>query len=79
MKRRGFIALLGGAAAWPLAARLLIGGDAYFNGVRRHLITRCTRLSLPAIFDVREFAAEGGLMSYRTSQTDAHRHAGPIE
>ena len=55
---------------------LLIGGDAYFNGVRRHLITRCTRLSLPAIFDVREFAAEGGLMSYGTSQTDAHRHAG---
>ena len=57
-------------------AGLLIGGDAYFNGVRRHLIAQSTRLSLPSIFDVREFAAEGGLMSYGTSQTDAYRQAG---
>jgi putative tryptophan/tyrosine transport system substrate-binding protein len=55
---------------------LLIVGDAYFNGVRRYLIAQCTRLSLPAIFDVREFAVEGGLMSYGTSQTDAYRQAG---
>lgn len=55
---------------------LLIGGDSYFNGVRRHLIAQSSRLSLPSIFDVREFAAEGGLMSYGTSQTDAYRQAG---
>ena len=55
---------------------LLIGGDFYFNGVRRYLITQSTRLSLPAIFDVREFAAEGGLMSYGSSQMDAYRQAG---
>ena len=55
---------------------LLIGGDSYFNGVRRYLITQSTRLSLPAIFDVREFAAEGGLMSYGSSQMDAYRQAG---
>jgi len=55
---------------------LLIGGDAYFNAIRRHLIVRSTRLSLPAMFDVREFASDGGLMSYGSSQTDAYRQAG---
>lgn len=55
---------------------LLIGGDTFFNGARRQLIALSTRNSLPAIFDVREFAAEGGLMSYGSSQTDAYRQAG---
>ena len=55
---------------------LLIGGDTFFNGARRQLIALTTRNSLPSIFDVREFAAEGGLMSYGTSQTDAYRQAG---
>ncbi len=55
---------------------LLIGGDAFFNGLRHKLAAFCLRLSLPAIFDTREFAAEGGLMSYGTSQTAAYRQAG---
>jgi putative ABC transport system substrate-binding protein len=55
---------------------LLIGGDAFFNGMRRKLIALSLRHSLPAIFDLREFAAEGGLMSYGTSQTKAYREAG---
>lgn len=55
---------------------LLIGGDALFVGFRRYLIEQCRRLSLPSMFDLREFAVEGGLMSYGTSQTDAYRQAG---
>jgi putative ABC transport system substrate-binding protein len=55
---------------------LLIGGDTFFNNVRRQLIALSMRHSLPSIFDVREFAAEGGLMSYGTSQSDAYRQAG---
>ena len=55
---------------------LLIGGDAFFAGMRRKLIALSTRYVLPSMFDVREFAAEGGLMSYGSSQTDAYRQAG---
>ncbi len=57
-------------------AALLIGGDTFFNGVRRKLIALSLRYALPSIFDVREFAAEGGLMSYGTSQTKAYQQAG---
>jgi putative ABC transport system substrate-binding protein len=52
---------------------LLIGSDNYFNSLRRQLIALAARNSLPAMFDLREFAAEGGLMSYGASQTDAYR------
>lgn len=55
---------------------LLIGGDAFFNGKRRKLIALSLRYSLPAIFDLREFATEGGLMSYGASQTKAYHEAG---
>ncbi len=55
---------------------LLIGGDSYFNAVRQKLAAFCLRQSLPAIFDTREFAVDGGLMSYGTSQTSAYRQAG---
>jgi putative ABC transport system substrate-binding protein len=56
-------------------AALLIGGDTFFNGARRQLIALSLRYSLPSIFDVREFAVEGGLMSYGTSQTKAFQQA----
>lgn len=52
---------------------LLIGGDSYFNSVRRKFIALALRQSLPAMFDFREFAADGGLMSYGASQTNAYR------
>ena len=57
-------------------AALLISGDTFFNGVRRKIIALCLRERLPAIFDLREFAIEGGLMSYGTSHTEAYRQGG---
>ena len=55
---------------------LLIGGDTFFVAQRKKLAAFCLRQSLPAIFDTREFAADGGLMSYGASQTSAYRQAG---
>ena len=55
---------------------LLVASDAAFAGNAKSLITLAERHKLPAIYFVREFAAVGGLMSYGTSFTDAHRQAG---
>jgi putative ABC transport system substrate-binding protein len=52
---------------------LLIGGDNYLNAMRRKLAALALRQSLPSMFDFREFAADGGLMSYGASQTEAYR------
>jgi putative ABC transport system substrate-binding protein len=55
---------------------LLIDGDSFFNAARQKLAAFCLRQSIPSIFDTREFAADGGLISYGTSQTSAYRQAG---
>jgi putative ABC transport system substrate-binding protein len=54
---------------------LLVGADPYFNSQRALVIAPAARLSLPAIYEWREFAEAGGLMSYGTSLTDAYRQA----
>jgi len=43
---------------------LLIGGDAFFTSRRAQLATLATRHGLPTIYNAREFATAGGLMSY---------------
>ena len=58
------------------ADALLIGGDRFFNAWREKLIGLSARYALPSMFDDREFAVEGGLMSYGASQTDAYKQAG---
>ncbi len=55
---------------------LLIDADALFVSRRDHLVELVARHSIPAIYDLREFAAAGGLMSYGTSLTDAYRLVG---
>jgi putative ABC transport system substrate-binding protein len=55
---------------------LLVSGDPFFDGERNRLVSLAARYSLPAIYQWREFATIGGLMSCGTSILDAYTQAG---
>jgi putative ABC transport system substrate-binding protein len=58
------------------AGALVIGSDAFFNSRSEQLAALAVRHALPAIYQYREFAAAGGLMSYGGSLTDTNHLAG---
>jgi putative ABC transport system substrate-binding protein len=58
------------------AGGLVISGDPYFNSRSEQLAALATRHGVPAVYQFREFAAAGGLISYGSSLTDMHRLAG---
>ena len=58
------------------AAALLVGADPFFLTQRHRIVALATRNTIPAIYEQREFAMAGGLMSYGTSLTDATRQVG---
>ncbi|MGZ5865670.1 MAG: ABC transporter substrate-binding protein [Xanthobacteraceae bacterium] len=58
------------------ASALLVSADPFFLSRREQLVASLMRNSIPAIFEWREFAAEGGLMSYGVNLADAYRQAG---
>jgi putative ABC transport system substrate-binding protein len=55
---------------------LLVGTSNLFTGRREQLAALAARQAVPAIYQYREYAAAGGLISYGASLTDAYRQAG---
>ena len=58
------------------AGGLVIGGDALFTGHSDQLAALTIQHAMPAIYQRREFAAAGGLISYETNIADTHRLVG---
>jgi len=58
------------------AGGLMIGHDAFFNSQSERLATLALRRAMPTIYQFREFAAAGGLMSYGTDLADSYRQTG---
>jgi len=55
---------------------LLVAADPLFNNRRARVIGLATRYAIPAMYQWREFAAAGGLMSYGPSIVDAYHQTG---
>ena len=54
----------------------MIGADPFFTSRLEQLAELALRHSLPTVYEFREFAAAGGLLSYGASFTDTFRMAG---
>jgi putative tryptophan/tyrosine transport system substrate-binding protein len=55
---------------------LVIGPDTFFTSHSEQLAKLTVRHEMPAIYQFREFAAAGGLMSYASSETEYYRLVG---
>jgi putative tryptophan/tyrosine transport system substrate-binding protein len=58
------------------AGALLVQGDLVFVAHRDRLVAQAARHGVPAIYQFREFAAAGGLMSYGSSLADSFQQRG---
>jgi putative tryptophan/tyrosine transport system substrate-binding protein len=58
------------------AGGLVIGSDPFFNSQSERLAALAIRHAVPAIYQYREFAAAGGLISYGGSLTDMYHQVG---
>ena len=58
------------------AGGLVIGGDPFFTSRSEQLAALALRHAVPTIYQYREFAVAGGLLSYGADLTDAYRLAG---
>jgi putative ABC transport system substrate-binding protein len=58
------------------AGALVVGNDPFFNSRREQLVALALRHAVPAIYEWREFADSGGLISYGTSLNGFSGQAG---
>ena len=58
------------------AGALLVAADPYFDTRRERIVGFAQQRRLPAIYQFREYAVAGGLLSYGVSITDAYRQYG---
>ena len=55
---------------------MMLTADPFFDTRRDKIIAFAARQKLPAMYHFREYAVDGGLMSYGTSLTEAYRDVG---
>jgi putative tryptophan/tyrosine transport system substrate-binding protein len=56
---------------------LIVMADQYFDEPRRaQLVALAARYAIPTIYGQRDYAVDGGLISYGTDLTETHRQAG---
>jgi len=55
---------------------IVLGPDPFLNSRREHIVALAARYAVPTIYEWREFAMAGGLISYGTSLSGIYRLAG---
>ena len=55
---------------------MIASADGFFTSRAEHLAALAVRHAVPTIYQYREFAAAGGLMSYGGNNKDSYRTAG---
>ena len=58
------------------AAALLVTADPFFDTRRDRIIALAAQFRLPAIYQFRDYAVAGGLVSYGVSLADGYRQVG---
>jgi putative ABC transport system substrate-binding protein len=58
------------------AGALLVAADPFFHSKRTYIVALAARHALPAIYEQREPALAGGLMSYGTNLSEGYRQVG---
>jgi putative ABC transport system substrate-binding protein len=70
----GLDAAFSAMRANKIGALVVLGGSAFYLD-RRHIADLALENRLPSVFQNREFAEAGGLLSYAPSTTDNYRRA----